>query len=520
MTRERDAEVTVVSLERGWGQFGISAFALTVIMVACWYLAGLLIQQTNLNLGPVTDPVSGKVRGDQDQKHNINEALLTRDEAAKVDGGSWSESLQRGMPHRTDGVVAPLWPWVASRLAPEGALYSELGVSAKDREFFVRGKWANVSISLVFLWGLGLAMARTFRPAAVVTVLLLGAFGALLPRAVYFQPEPLYFVFFFLSWVCAARLLIQNDLWLHVLFGILSGVAYLAKTSVEPLLLSWFGISAWRFIGGLFRKEDINEEYRWSCRNHIFGLIIFAIGWMSIVGPRYSFAQEKWGESRFTYPGVWMWFDDFDRGMEWMASHPDKHSLERIPEGERPSLSLYAKTHTPEQMKNRLVDGYWEKMSRWLAPKVVKPKKDGSFEGWKVLLDRRGLYLGAVAAVFLGVVILMWSRRRAVNRIGMSLPCGAGASAMFVVGTLLGYGLLYGWYDPIGRGDRFMLSLYLPLVFSLIWGAENLLDLALMRHAPRWTSHAYQGALWILNAAIVWRLVEILRNPVFDPGTL
>ena len=36
----------------------------------------------------------------------------------------------------------------------------------------------------------------------LVLCLLLGAFGALLPREVYFQPEPLYFMLFILCWVC------------------------------------------------------------------------------------------------------------------------------------------------------------------------------------------------------------------------------------------------------------------------------------------------------------------------------
>ena len=65
-----------------------------------------------------------------------------------------------------------------------------------------------------------------------------------------------------------------------------------------------------------------------------------------------------------------------------------------------------------------------------------------------------------------------------------------------------------------------MLSLYLPLVFCLVWASESLMDLAIMRRAPRWTALVYQGSLWLINGAVVWRLVEILRNPVFDPGTL
>jgi len=50
---------------------------------------------------------------------------------------------------------------------------------------------------------------------------------------------------------------------------------------------------------------------------------------------------------------------------------------------------------------------------------------------------------------------------------------GARTSALcqgaFILATLLATIAAYGWYTPIGRGDRFMLSLYAPLVFSLIW---------------------------------------------------
>ena len=65
-----------------------------------------------------------------------------------------------------------------------------------------------------------------------------------------------------------------------------------------------------------------------------------------------------------------------------------------------------------------------------------------------------------------------------------------------------------------------MLSLYAPLVFCLVWASESLMELAIMRRSPRWTVLIYQSCLWLINGAIAWRLVEMLRNPVFYPGTL
>ena len=68
-------------------------------------------------------------------------------------------------------------------------------------------------------------MARSFGIAATTAVLLLGGLGALVPRAVYFQPEPLYYLFFFLTWVCAIKLLLKNDVWMHALLGLVGGLA-------------------------------------------------------------------------------------------------------------------------------------------------------------------------------------------------------------------------------------------------------------------------------------------------------
>jgi hypothetical protein len=86
---------------------------------------------------------------------------------------------------------------------------------------------------------------------------------------------------------------------------------------------------------------------------------------------------------------------------------------------------------------------------------------------------------------------------------------------LFVVGALCAYTLAYGWYTPIGRGDRFMLSLYAPLVLSLLWAAESILRRARRRKAPRPLFIAYYSAQWLLFGCLAWRLLEIWQHPVF-----
>jgi hypothetical protein len=86
---------------------------------------------------------------------------------------------------------------------------------------------------------------------------------------------------------------------------------------------------------------------------------------------------------------------------------------------------------------------------------------------------------------------------------------------LFVVGSVCAYTLAYGWYTPIGRGDRFMLSLYAPLILSLLWASESMLRRARRRKAPRALYIAYHSAQWLLFTALGWRLIEISQHPVF-----
>jgi hypothetical protein len=86
---------------------------------------------------------------------------------------------------------------------------------------------------------------------------------------------------------------------------------------------------------------------------------------------------------------------------------------------------------------------------------------------------------------------------------------------LFVVGTALLFLFLYGWYRPIGKGDRFMLSLYAPLVASLIWGAESIRERLLVRGTPRAGRIAYYAAHLTLTAVILTRVAQLFLHPTF-----
>jgi hypothetical protein len=469
------------------------------------WLAGVLMAGTN------QDPLA------QDQKNNMRLALEAR-EALDTDlSRGLGPAIRQWLPHRSDGVVAPLWPWVAARVARDGHVIEQASFgehTPADRAFFARGKWLNVWISGVFLAAVGLWMARRWTVLGTVNCVLLAMLGALLPRAVAFQPEPLYFILFFLSWVAGLRLCVRNSLGGYAVFGLLCGLAGLAKSSIQPLMVVWFGAMAVRFGFGLWRPSD-----RWSPARHGIGVVVWGAVFLLVMAPRMAHAHERWGRPFFAYPNVWMWMDDFPTGYAWMGAHPDRRALDAVPADRWPSFAAYRATHPPSEMVGRLRDGVLGEhgsLRTWLAPKGSGRNAGTPEKPWKRLLEPRGGFLAGLTAISLVAAALAWTRRPAAPRPVVPRGPEALACALMVVGTVTLLTLLYGWYTPIGRGDRFMLSLWLPLVFSLTAWAEASVRL-LGSGLRRWV---YTGLQAVLLAGLLWRVSELVRAPFFETKLL
>ena len=134
---------------------------------------------------------------------------------------------------------------------------------------------------------------------------------------------------------------------------------------------------------------------------------------------------------------------------------------------------------------------------------------------WKGLLELRGVYLGWLALVLGGLLIGLRFATQPATNAAQRLHPESFIHVLFVLGAFTGYALAYGWYTPIGRGDRFMLSLYAPLALSLVWACESLMRRARRRQAGKAFIVVYHCTQWLLITAIAWRLIEILQFPQF-----
>ena len=450
-----------------------------------FFLAGHLIAKTNLNL------------------HATDQAAYLRN--------AW-DSREDALPMRTDAVRNFLWQWLVVHTWLDDGM-NDVGWPFEDAELephFVAGKWFNVWLTAIFLAGFAVVCARFFPLVATLNLLLLAGFGVLLPRAVWFQPEALFFMLFFASWICCWRLLLRNPLWLYALLGVFTALAYLAKPSTAPLLAVFVLMSSLRLVGALrpgWFGFGEDSAQRWSWRRHLIGLVVLALCHGALVLPRAIYAQRVFHDPFVSLPSYWMWMDKWDEeAMPFTEATDYGRLLHSWPKEQLPSFGKWVREHGWPAFWDRWYRGTSAKLDKFLTP-------EKQFWKWRLpkganarLLPDRGVYLGLPLGLLVGLGAVGIFRGR------MSGPWGeAMAGVLFGIGAFSIYTLAYGWYDPIGRGDRFMMGLYLPTLFMLMWGCER------VKRRVAWpTAKWVYGAVQIyMLACLVTRCVQLALRPVF-----
>lgn len=469
---------------RGW-QWLALAVAVVSYLWLHFFLAGNLIRQTNLDMHAT------------DQRAYLQNAWNARGDA---------------LPGRTDAVRNSLWQWLVVHTWLEkkmGDIRQPIDEALLEPHF-VAGKWFNVWTSAGFLAVFAFACGRFFPLVTALNLLVLAGIAVLLPRSVWFQAESLYFMLFFACWLCCWRLLIRNPTWLYAVLSVLAGLAYLAKPSTSPLLAVFILMSAVRFVGA-FRPGwlGLGEEAarRWSWQRHLAGLAVFVLCFGLLIAPRAVYASKVYNDPFISLPGYWMWTDDWEKEAIPLTINSNFGAdLHKWPKSELPSFGKWIREHGWGAFWQRLSKGTAAKMKSFLSPDKIfwrwsLPKK---FDP-RVLPDR-GVYLGIPLALLAGLGVVGIRRRAAVGARGE-----VAVVALFGIGAFSIYTLAYGWYDPIGRGDRFMMTLYLPALFMLMWACERM-KRRLGAPAAFW---AYGAAQAFILICLVTRCVQFVIRPVF-----
>lgn len=450
-----------------------------------------------------------------------NQDPVASDQGAEM----WLASLAResAFPQITDGVRHPLFSWLAQKTFSE------------DQDvFFKRGKWFNTALVIGFLCVLGITVRRWLDPLATTNLLLLCSLGILLVRGTYFQPEPVFYILFFCCLVMAWEILTGATWKIYPLFGITCGLAFLAKPSLLPLLAALaFAIGVKILATFCFNKPPVRDGslpkklHRFSSEkpeplppskraglpdilpdsSQIAGALLGILAFAALIAPLGFFGQKYFGKPFFNYPQYWMWMDDFKtEAWPWQDKYPGRAQLEKIPPGELPSFTWYFERHTPAEAVTRLTEGTSQVLTKFFFPESKRPasaffwRNDQPKKPWEQPLAHRGIYL-IILTLLCGALALM------VRKSLPPLSATHVAIAAFLLTCFFGYAKLYGWYWPIGRGDRFMGSLWIPAVFLMIVGSAYLRPLAgKFSNRLYYSTHALVLVSLLLQAASLLNL--------------
>jgi MFS family permease len=406
---------------------------------------------------------------------------------------SVSEPLKRWLPHRTDGVVQPLWPWVAAWID---------GIKSPPAAGIPGGvRWFQLGLTLAFLLTLGLVTARNFTLPATLLVMLLIGFGGFLPTVGVFTGDALFQILFLLTWITCIYGICRNSLWVYGLAGGLGSLAYLTDERALPLLGVFLFVSTlravWEWLAQHWPHRVGAPTTQWHPRNHVVGVVLLIGLFAFITGPRMVESHQRFGAAFFHYQDRVRWLEDAAAAESWIQNHPDAAALARVPASAAPTLQNYLLDHSRQAV--------WERLHRGVKEVLLHFIVSG------------GGFVIPLALLLVSMAGLMPLATAKAQHAGQRLHPETVPAVFFVVLASAVYLLLSGWNAAVTGAAQRLLLLQPPLVLALIWGCESLRRRARRRQARPGFLIGYQVLLWMLVAAQSWQIIEGLRAARISP---
>jgi len=362
-------------------------------------------------------------------------------------------------------------------------------VHDEDWDAFVHrsSRFAIVS-SLLILAGIGVMVYRTLPAWPATALLLVATFGVFIHKASFVQAELLYYGLLFACWMLLCRLILRPDPRWAALAGVLSGVTYLTKASalVTPVVFALVALVQASTLALRRNRDGVaweEEPGRPSAGRVLGSAGIVVVLFLVTTYPYLSANKARFG--RYFYDvnsRFFMWCDSWAEAKAFADEYRISEGYPPAPPDEIPGPVNYRKSHTPEQIGQRLLYGF-----RTLGGLAIE--------------NSCTKYL-AVAVAF---CLVMGLQQRGRLR---ELSVAAWLTVVFCVLFFSVYLVSYAWYAPIAYGDRFMLSLFLPAMFAALWLGHRLAQES--RGVPlfRYRVRKSDGLAVVL---VAWACVEGVR---------
>jgi len=382
---------------------------------------------------------------------------------------SFSDPLERMIPHRMDGLVQPLWPWLAAWM------HDPLDVAAT-----LRGTGMfRLGLVLGFLTVLGLVAARSFSLPAALWVVLMAALHGFAPVLPFFTGEVIFHIALLALWLGCLYALQRNSLWVYGVIGAAGAMAWLAEDRlVIPMLLVFIFVSSLRAIWGWASAHfhRMPGTSLWVWRNHWLGLLMLTTMFFFISGPRLVESNAQFGEAFFSHVDHARWLSTAGEGMHWIEQHPDAESIARVPVLDRPSAASAMGMMTLGRMLGRL----------YVGAGLVSEQLDAAIP-----------MLMAMLLLLVSLTVLTWSSCPKATHAGERLHPETATTVLFVT-VAIGICTVIAFWDAVVLPIRHLHGLVMLLSLSMAWGAESVLRRARRRGVSKWVIGGYLVLMWVL----------------------
>ena len=317
---------------------------------------------------------------------------------------------------------------------------------------FAQGKWINIVLSLVLLAFFFVIWRKYLSFYQAALLLLVVAFSLYVFKAPYIQAEISFYFISFLCFVLMLQMLLKPGWLLAIATGIVAGVGYLTKGTILPAVLLFVCIYILKETIGLAKQIRIHSRAgeEQSIRRYAYLALVLII-FIGVIYPYIHQMKQRFGNYFYNVnTTIYIWYDNMEQAYAGEAQYDFSERIPPdLPTDQIPSLRKYIREHTFQQVIDRFKDGAYGELA------VI---------GWQFGVTN---YQLAYAWIFLIVLLVDFKNSlRTARKYPYILA--------FVVLYFLGYFVAFAWYSPLASGRRFVYGLYIPFLFSIFVGINEL----------------------------------------------
>jgi hypothetical protein len=336
----------------------------------------------------------------------------------------------------------PLYPYLQSLVFRPGM---------NDDSFFEAAKRANVWLSLILLTGV-FGVFRLYLPAhASLNAVLIAGFGVFALKAPYVQAEILYYFWTFLYFLLMVRMLRRPGLLPALGLGAVLAVAHMTKASTLPAILLFLLFYAIKAVNRKWFSDSPAKEGACGLFRLAYGPLAIVV-FLAMISPYLRYSKEKYHSYFYNVNSTfYMWCDTWTEAKTFSDTYDDRHKNPNYEDHrtdsaseELPSFSRYMATHSAGQIVGRFVHGLGRMFTEtfrsiWYMPYLLLFGAGSGYALWK-----------------------SWPGFREALLADPATPA-------FISTFFLSYIALYAWWMILARSQRFVLTLFLPLLFVLTY---------------------------------------------------